>query len=98
MSEAPAASSSRPEATVHVPASARTTPSWLASRVTDGVVVTKRSGQKRRSYRVTPRFVEPARGAPRAGDQGGNKPSTNRRPATGTQIREQSESNLWADP
>ena len=81
MSEAPAASRSRPAATVQVPPSARTTLSWAASRVTDGVVVTKRSGQKRRSYRVTRRLVEPTRRAsPGRADQGNNKPSTNRRP------------------
>ena len=71
MSEAPAASRSRPAATIHVPPSARTTPSWPASRVTDGVVVTKRSGQeKRRSYRVTRRLVEPARGRHPGGGSG----------------------------
>ena len=99
MSEAPAASRSRPEATVQVPPSARTTPSWPASRVTDGVVVTKRSGQKRRSYRVTGRLVEPAPRASRA--TGRIRAKTNQvrigDPATGTQIREQSESNFCAD-
>ena len=73
MSEAPAASRSRPAATVQVPPSARTTLSWAASRVTDGVVVTKRSGQKRRSYRVTRRLVEPTRRASRRGGGSGQK-------------------------
>src|SRR5271163_1365939 len=70
MSEAPAASRSRPEATVHVPPSAKTTLSWAASRVTDGVVVTRRSGEKRRSYRVTRRLVEPTRGRHPGGGSG----------------------------
>ena len=100
MSEAPAASRSRPAATVHVPPSARTTLSWAASRVTDGVVVTKRSGQAETA------LISRGRASCRAGPTGVTpigriRAKTNQvrigDPATGTQIREQSESNFCAD-
>ena len=76
-SEAPAASSSGPAATIHAPASDRTTPSCPTSRVTEGVVVTKRSGQAQSALISRgPPPVEPTRARHAGGDQGKNKPST----------------------
>src|SRR5271166_2214475 len=99
ISDAAPVSRALPAPTIHGPASERTTPSPPAFLVTEGAVFTRRSGQAEMA--LISRGPDEVEAGSSVSPGQGIRAKTNQvrigDPVTGTQIREQSESNLCAD-
>src|SRR5271165_2640841 len=96
ISDAAPVSRALPAPTIHAPASNRTTPSPPAFLVTEGAVVTRRSGQAETG--LISRGPNGVEAGSSVSPRQGSRAKTNRvrigDSVTGTQNREQSESNL----